>query len=683
MCGIAGIISPDRADISPELLRGMGDVIRHRGPDDSGTWISEGLPSAGLVHRRLSIIDLSSAGHQPMTNEDGSIWLTYNGEIYNHNDLRAELIDRGHRYRSRTDSETIIHAYEEYGDDCMMRFRGMFSFGLWDARRRRLLLVRDRLGIKPMYYAVLPDGGIVFGSEMKAILASGRVSAAVSRTALSEYLLFGYLAAPQTMFGSIASLPPGHMLVWEAGKVTVRPYWELRFNPREGRTDEEMVEAFSAKFDEAVRLRLMSDVPLGVFLSGGLDSSAIAATMNRHVGERLNTFSIGFPAGYYSELPYARAVAEHLGAEHHEVELTADEFINSLPRMVWHEDEPIWTIASVAMYHVSRLASQHVKVVLTGEGSDELFAGYDRYWFGVINDRWSRPYQAVPAPIRRAVDSLLGSGIVPSRIRRMLSHTFLRRDGSPEALVFDNWFGIFTPEMQNEFCSNDVVAAARTVNVYAAHLRHFQNSGSADPLDRMLYVDIKTNLVELLMKQDQMSMATSIESRVPFLDHQLVELAATIPASAKLGRFSGKRLVKQAVRDLLPASIVNRRKMGFPVPFDTWLRQDFGAEVSALLVSERAMSRGWFKPESLRTLVDRHFSGAHDGSRQIWALLTLELWARIFLDGDREWLDDPRTAWQTARSAAASGSSRLATASMVQGHGDTLHGAPSGAAHRL
>jgi asparagine synthase (glutamine-hydrolysing) len=650
MCGIAGIAGRECSTLSSALLERMGDVIAHRGPDDSGIWISpQRTPAVGLVHRRLSIIDLSAAGHQPMTNEDASLWVTYNGEIYNHQDIRAELEAAGHQYRSRSDTETIVHAYEQWGDDCVQRFRGMFAFGLWDGKRRRLLLVRDRLGVKPLYYARLPDGGLVFGSEIKAILASGLVRPVASRAALPEYLLFGYLAGEQTMFEGISTLPPGHMLVWDESGVQVRPYWTLQFRAQAGASEQELSDRFGQVFDEAVRLRLLSDVPLGVFLSGGLDSSAIAAVMNRHVGERLSTFSIGFPAGHYSELPYARMVAEHLGADHHEVVLTADDFINSLPRMVWHEDEPIWTIASVAMYHVSRLAAQHVKVVLSGEGSDELFAGYDRYWFGVMNQRFAGPYGHVPAPLRRGVRWLLSQRALPERARRALSHTFLCREGTPEALHFDNWFGIFTPEQQQAFCTSEAAAAARDADVYAAHLEHFRSSGSDDPLDKMLYVDIKTNLVELLMKQDQMSMATSIESRVPFLDHRLVEFAATIPSSAKLGRFSGKRLVKHAVRDLLPDAIINRRKQGFPVPFDAWLRQDFAGHVQALLLSDAALGRGWFKPDAMRHLVRAHASGAANASRQLWALLTLELWARIFLDGDTEWVDAPRDAWSRVR----------------------------------
>ena len=624
----------------------MGAALRHRGPDDEGVWVNGGSsPAAGLAHQRLSIIDVSSAGHQPMANEDETVWITYNGEIYNHTALRQDLEHAGHVYRSHTDSETIVHSYEEWGDRFMERFDGMFAFALWDSRRRRLVLVRDRLGIKPLYYAPLSGRGIVFASEIKALFAGGKVSSEAADAALPEYLLFGYLSGESTLFKGVYALPPGHMLVWDESGVRTTAYWDVSFSPHSKASAGDLRHTFDHLFDSAVRSHLMSDVPLGVFLSGGLDSSAIAAVMTRHMQGKLKTFSIGFPEGHYSELPYARAVAQHLDAEHHEVVLTSQDFLQSLPRMVWYEDEPIWTIASVAMYHVARLASEHVKVVLTGEGSDELFAGYDRYWCGAVNDRLAPAYARAPGRVRGAVRSALGNTFIPERLRRALSHTFLCRDVAVESMVFDNWFGIFTPEMQRDLCLDELCRSLAATNVYAAHLNAYNSSGSDSIVDRMLYVDIKTNLVELLMKQDRMTMATSLESRVPFLDHRLVEFAGRIPHPANLGHFSGKRLLKDAVRGMLPHSIVSRRKQGFPVPFDTWLRQDFFPQVRSLLLSERALSRRWFKPEQLKTLLDDHHAGRRNHSRQVWALLTLELWAAIFIDNDRIWIDAPAEAW--------------------------------------
>ena len=633
----------------------MGAALSHRGPDDEGVWVAKnGSPSVGFAHRRLSIIDVSSAGHQPMANEDQTVWLTYNGEIYNHLELRRELEQRGHRYQSQTDSETILHAYEEWGEECAARFRGMFAFALWDSRRRRLLLVRDRLGIKPLYYARPDATRLIFASEIKSLFVSGLMRAEVAPAALPEYLLFGYLSGEDTMFRHVRALEPGHLLLWDETGVVVRPYWDLSFTPDQSASETDLQHRFDELFDVAVHSHMMSDVPLGVFLSGGLDSSAIAAVMTRHASERLKTFSVGFPPGHYSELPFARAVAQHLGAEHHEVVLTPQQFLCSLPRMIWHEDEPIWTIASVAMYHVAKLASEHVKVVLTGEGSDELFAGYDRYWCGLLNDRASPAYGRVPGAVRNAVRSALNQGVIPERIRRALSHTFLCRDLNVEALVFDNWFGIFTPSMQMDLGSEELRRSLAGADIYGAHLKQYESSGSESIVDRMLYVDIKTNLVELLMKQDRMTMATSIESRVPFLDHPLVEFAARTPHVANLGHFSGKRLLKRAARGLLPASIISRRKQGFPVPFDTWLRTDFFGAVRNLLLADRALSRRWFQPDKLESLLDAHGSRRQNYSRQVWALLTLELWAQIFLDGECLWLESPEEAW--AQVSADSGS---------------------------
>ncbi len=635
MCGICGIVTSDGQVVSRDVLETMADTIRHRGPDDSGTWTHVGQSAAiGLAHRRLSIVDLSSAGHQPMCNEDGTIWLSYNGEIYNHLDLRRELEQAGHRYRSHTDSETIIHAYEQWGEACVERFRGMFAFALWDARQERLLLVRDRLGIKPLYYAT-PSRGLVFGSEIKALLASGRVPARAALANIPEQLAFGYLAGAGTLFAGVSKLQPGHMLSWHRGQVDLRPYWQLRFAPDTSSSPDDLTRRFRQLFERSVEMRLMSDVPLGVFLSGGLDSSAIAAVMGRLVQGRLKTFSVGFEQEYYSELPHARLVANHIGAEHREVILTADLFEEALPHLIWHEDEPLWGTASVALYFVSKLAAQDVKVVLTGEGSDELFAGYDRYWMTQLNVGLHRMLARLPAAARRGLRGLLLNGPWPERIRRALGHTAVAYDRVPEGLVFDNWLGIFPPVAQQRLLGPALKPLLDSVDVYATHRAAFEGCASHDVVDRMLQADIATNLVELLMKQDQMSMATSIESRVPFLDHKLVEFAATVPASRKVRGTSGKHIVKEALSDYLPESIRNRKKMGFPVPYESWLRERFAPSIEALLLSERALDRGWWQREPVRAMFESHHRGTENLSRQIWALWGLEVWARIFLDGER------------------------------------------------
>ena len=636
MCGICGIVSTDTALANADAVSRMAAVLHHRGPDDGGTWeLRGGRDGVAFGHRRLSIIDLSHAGHQPMTNEDGSIWLSYNGEIYNHADVRRELEPRGHEYRSHTDTETILHAYEEWGDRCVERFRGMFAFALWDGPRRRLLLVRDRLGVKPVYYALV-GSTLVFASEIKAILETGLVQPRPARGALSEYLLFGYRAGEDTMFEGVHRLLPGHLLVWEAGRVRTERYWSLRFEPDTRTPVEELKAEFRRLFEESVRLRLMADVPLGVFLSGGLDSSAIAVAMSRLVREPINTFSVGYESKYYSELSYAREVAKQVGASHHEVVLTAEAFLEALPRLVWYEDEPLWGTASVALYFVSKLASERVKVVLTGEGSDELFAGYDRYWMTALNAGPLRLYRTLPRAARRQIRQwLVTGGPLPERVRRGLGHTFIGHDSLPDGLFFDNWFGLFSPEWQRQLAGPRLVADLETTDPYDHHRRIF-NDGPADGVvDQMLYSDIHTNLVELLMKQDQMSMATSIESRVPFLDHKLVEFAAKVPSSYKVKGFSGKHLVKEALAGYLPDSILHRKKMGFPVPYEEWLRERFWPDIERTLLSEAAADRGWFRVEAIRSLLDEHRTGRANHARQIWTLWGLELWAGIFLDGQR------------------------------------------------
>lgn len=643
MCGISGIIRTDGVRVDTASVERMTMAIRHRGPDDAGVWTNEtDSPSVGLGHRRLSIIDLSAAGHQPMTNEDGSLWLTYNGEIYNHAELRQELEARGHRYRSHTDSETILHAYEEWGDRFMERFRGMFAFGLWDSKRRRLLLVRDRLGVKPLYYAQLGQA-LVFGSEIKAVLESGLMRAQPADGAISEYLAFGYLAGEGTLFKGIQKLPPGHMLVWENGVSRVHQYWDVRFKPDLETSEADLRGRFVDLFEQSVKMRLMSDVPLGVFLSGGLDSSAIAAVMSRHVSGRLKTFSVGYESQYYSEFSFAREVADHIGSDHHEVVLTADAFAEALPRLVWHEDEPLWAPPSAALYFVSELASREVKVVLTGEGSDELFAGYDRYWMTALNARALGAYQWLPATARRALRAAAIHGPLPERARRALSHTFLNYDTLPDGLFLDNWFGVFSPAWQRSIAGPALLRDLDAGDIYASHRKAYADSGAEEIVDRLLYTDIKTNLVELLMKQDQMSMATSIETRVPFLDHKLVEFAARVPARMKIKGFSGKHLVKEALTEYLPASIRHRPKKGFPIPYESWLREQFAPRIESMLLEPRALDRGWIQPDAIRALFAEHRGGRRNLSRQIWSLWGLELWARMFLDGERPSLERPET----------------------------------------
>jgi len=633
MCGICGIVSHDERRVSTERIERMSSVIRHRGPDDSGVWLGRaGDGAIGLGHRRLSIIDLTAAGHQPMTNEDGSMWLSYNGEIYNHVDIRRELEAKGHRYRSHTDSETIIHAHEEWGDAAVHRFRGMFAYALWNCLQQRLTIVRDRLGVKPLYYATI-DRTLIFGSEIKAILASGLLPVAEDPSVLPELLAFGFLAGTETMFQGVKRLPPGHMLTWQDGHIQISRYWDVRFEPKPGADEAQQQEQLADLFQESVRLRLMSDVPLGVFLSGGLDSSAIAAVAATLVDQPLKTFSVGFESQYYSEFTHARDVARHVGAEHHEVVLTGQAFFDAVPRLTWYEDEPIWGAASVALFAVSELARRHVTVVLTGEGSDELFAGYDRYWVTALNARILRWYRFLPQSSRDLLRRGLSSNLVPERLRRSLHHTVVAYESMPDGLIFDNWFGVVSPALQRQIAGPILTRALDASDAYASRRGIFSATQGKDIVDRFLEFDVKTSLVELLMKQDQMSMATSIESRVPFLDHKLVEFAATVPSRFKIRDFSGKKIVKEAFRRVLPSSITDRRKMGFPVPWEQWLREPFMDVVAATLLDEPARARGWFDPSAMSALIDAHKQRRQNHSRQLWTLWSLELWARAFLDG--------------------------------------------------
>jgi asparagine synthase (glutamine-hydrolysing) len=631
MCGIAGIVAADRlrAEEVAALPR-MRDVLAHRGPDAAGAWHDE---RAALGHRRLSIVDLA-AGGQPMANEDGSVWVVYNGEIYNHAELRPELEAAGHRYSTRSDTEAIIHAYEQWGDDCVHRFRGMFAFALWDQPRRRLLLARDRLGVKPLYWTLHRDR-LLFGSEIKALLESGLLERRANQAAIPELLGTRSLAGEETLFAGIRKLLPGHVLVFEGGRVAVSQYWDIPVRDR-GRTavrNASWVQEFRERLEQSVRLRLMADVPLGMFLSGGLDSSAIAAIMARQVDRPIQTFSVAFRERAFSELDYSREVARAIRADAHEVVIGASEFFEALPRLVWHEDEPVAHPSSVPLYFVSQLARQHVKVVLTGEGSDELLAGYGRYPRALVNWKLGGIYARVMPDALRDWFSSWVVPYVPGRIGRYARRSFLAMEHSPEAAFFDNFAAIRLRDQQH-LLAETFASHATAARVYSESRRYFDRHPEAPVLSRVLYADLKTYLVELLMKQDQMSMAASIESRVPFLDHHLVEYAADLPIEWKLSGLTTKRVLREAARDLLPASVLNRSKMGFPVPFALWTRGPWHGLVRDVLLDSRARNRGLTDPAAVRTLLDDHVTGKRDGADALWSLLNLELWYRTWIDGE-------------------------------------------------
>ena len=630
MCGIAGIVRFNPRDVVEEArLKRMRDVLRHRGPDGEGLWIDGPV---GLAHRRLAIVDVAG-GLQPMAGEDDRVWITYNGEIYNHAALRPGLEAKGHRYQTRSDTETIVHLYEEEADRCVESLQGMFAFALWDRREQRLLLARDRLGIKPLYYSVT-DRELLFASEIKAILAVTPERPALNHTALPELLATRYLAGDETFFQGIRKLPPGHVLTWSlASGPQRRRYWSLPTETDDSPARfEQRAEDLRGRLEATVRSHLMSDVPLGLFLSGGLDSSGLAALMAPMASDRIQTFSVGFDDAASNELPFARLAARAVGAQHHEVVLSPDDFFGSLPRLIWHEDEPIAFPSSIALNFVSQLARPHVKVVLTGEGADELFLGYNWYRLTAWNEQLGRRYRAWTPPalrhgVRHAVSAL------PRQLRRYASRSFLALDPGVRAVCYEN-FSVFSETWRRSLLDRQLVEAT---DPYREQLRCFdEHPGST--LDRMSHADLQTYLVELLMKQDQMSMAASIESRVPFLDHELVEHVVKTPAQFKIRGLTTKAILREALRDRVPREILQRRKLGFPVPFGRWARERFAPLVRDTILGPRALARGMFAREPLERLVSEHAAGTANHADRLWVLLNLEIWQRIFLDGE-----DPAT----------------------------------------
>jgi asparagine synthase (glutamine-hydrolysing) len=625
MCGIAGILTFDpRARVDEDRLRLMRDALTHRGPDAAGLHLDG---PAGLGHRRLSIVDVAG-GHQPMTNEDQSVWIVFNGEIYNHAPLRAALERHGHRYRTRSDTETILHLYEELGDAAIERLQGMFALAIWDRTRQRLLLARDRLGIKPLYYAQCAHE-LLFASEIKALLAAG-VRPALNAAVVPEFLATRFVSGAETFFQGVRKLLPGRVACWSAdGTSRERRYWSLPADvDPEPASFAERARDLRERLAGAVRSHLMSDVPLGLFLSGGIDSSGLAGLMAPMLDEPLRTFAVGFHEDEANELRYARLAARSAGARHHEVVVSGGEFFAALPRLVWHEDEPIAFPSSVPLYFVARLAREHVKVVLTGEGADELFLGYNRYRVTAWNDRLGRLYAgAVPDRVRAGLGRCIGA--LPAPARRYADRSFLALAPGPRALFFDN-FSVFPDRLRARVLRPEV--DARRGDPYGEGLRYYAGARGGT-LERMAAADLQTYLVELLMKQDQMSMAASVESRVPFLDHVLVEHAMRMPPSCKLRGWRTKAVLRAALSDVVPPPILTRRKMGFPVPVGRWLRGPFWPLVEDLVLGPRAAARGLFHAGAIRQLAAEHRGGVEHGDR-LWLLVNLELWQRVFLDGE-------------------------------------------------
>jgi asparagine synthase (glutamine-hydrolysing) len=630
MCGINGIAFSPRSgrQVNEARLIAMRDILVHRGPDDGGVYIDRNV---GLGHRRLSIVDVAH-GAQPMFNADRSCTIVYNGEVYNHGDKRKELNQKGHEFQNNSDTETILHLYEEYGSGCVEHLRGMFAFAIWDKQRQELFIARDRFGVKPLYYVHDQDGSLYFASEIKSLIEAGAIKPELNFDVLPDQLANHGTSGDETLFAGVKRLLPGHTLTWCDGRIDIREFWDITFEPKHSaRSDGEYVEEWRDLFRESVRLRLMADVPLGMFLSGGIDSSAIAAMMSTMVSEPIKTFSVGFTEREANELEYARLVANSLGTDHREVIVTPTEFFDALPKLVWHEDEPIGFIASVPLYFVSKLAQQHVKVVLTGEGADETLAGYGRYAKALKLLTYGGRYEAATTPfLRAAVRS--GVATLPNSLTRKLDRTFLTRDSDIEHLFLDN-FAVFPKRMQAEMFTSTTRSRIFDERPFATQNNLLERTDAADVLDKLLYADTKTYLHELLMKQDQMSMAASIESRVPFLDHKLAEFKARMPREMKLRGGTTKWILREAIKGTLPPEILSRPKMGFPVPVGRWFRSEFKHVVNDCVLGPRARERGIFDAAFVRQLVAAHNAGENHDER-LWSLVNFEIWQRQFIDGE-------------------------------------------------
>jgi asparagine synthase (glutamine-hydrolysing) len=626
VCGIAGRINyVSERPVSAALVQGMCDLIAHRGPDGSGVWTRG---HAGLGHRRLAIIDLSEAGAQPMSTSDGQIWLTFNGEIYNFLELRSELEARGHRFQSHTDSEVILYAYREYGVECISRLRGMFAFAIWDEPRRRLLVARDRLGKKPLFYTTDSDG-LAFASEPKAFLADRSFVPAPNAQALSAYLTYQYVPAPMSAFAGVHKLPPAHYLLVEDGRVTVQRYWKLSYATKGNLTEGEAVEELRSRLREAVRIRLVSDVPLGAFLSGGIDSGAIVALMSELGAAPVRTFSIGFQEKEYDELEYARLVAKRYETQHEEFVVRPDA-LEILPRLVWHYNEPFADSSAIPTFLLSELTRRYVTVALNGDAGDENFAGYERYRANVLASR----FDEIPPVLRRPLDLVArmvpASGTSKSVMSR--GKRFLEALGEGRERRYVRWMSHFQPLLKSELCRAEFqeVAGGDASDIL---LRSYAESDAPDFVDATLDVDVNNYLPDdLLVKVDIATMAHGLEGRSPLLDHHLMEFAASLPSGLKMNGAIKKYILKEAVKPLLPKEIIERPKMGFGVPLDHWFRHELKDLAYDVLLSDSLRQRGYFHEHVIRRLLDEHTRGVRSWHYQLWNLLMFESWHRMFID---------------------------------------------------
>jgi asparagine synthase (glutamine-hydrolysing) len=623
MCGISGIFEFDQTcAVERETVHRMNESLRHRGPDDEGIFLGRGI---GLGHRRLSIIDVAG-GHQPISNEDGTIWVLLNGEIYNYSELSADLLSRGHRFATSSDTEAIVHLYEEYGEECFAKLRGMFAIAIWDGNKRRLLLARDRIGKKPLYYFV-DRNRLIFGSELKAILAANGSPQAIDPLAVCDYFSFSYIPAPKTIYKNVRKLRPAHYLVVSAAGVRETEYWKLSFAKIQNHTEADWCEIIRQQLCEATRVRLMSEVPLGAFLSGGVDSSSIVAMMSRLMDRPVTTCSIGFSAQKYDESAFARQVATQFHSDHHEdrVEVQA---LDVLDKLAWHYDEPFADSSAVPTYYVSKIARRQVTVALGGDGGDENFAGYRRYVFDRMENRMR---SLVPQPVRRAVFGPLGRlypGLAwaPRPLRAKATLQSLSR--SPLEGYF-NSISVFRPDEKSRLFTRDFRQQLADYDSVDVLRQYYDAADTTDPLSRIQYVDIKTYLPDdILTKVDRASMAVSLELRAPILDHRFMELVAAIPSNLKLHGRTGKYIFKRAMEPLLPSDILYRPKQGFAIPLDQWFRGELKELAYDLVIANN--QDGILDGNYLSQIWKQHQAGTFDRSAYLWTVLMFRKWQQVF-----------------------------------------------------
>ena len=627
MCGITGFVNADQAAVDRSVLERMNMAIAHRGPDDDGFFLNE---NAGLAMRRLSIIDVAG-GHQPIHNSDKTKSIVFNGEIYNYQELRDDLETRGHKFYTKSDTETVIHLYDEYGINCLQHLRGMFAFAIWDSTEKSLFLARDRVGKKPLLYSHQENGDLIFGSEFQAVLQHPAVSREVDHEAIDNYLSYLCVPAPLTAFKQIRKLEPGHWLRWKDGQIETRRYWQPDFSKKIKISEEDAILETTRILRESTRLRMISEVPLGAFLSGGVDSSAVVALMAQESSTPVKTFSIGFEEQDFSELKYAKRVAEHVGAEYHEF-IVRPNALDVIPTLVEHYGEPYADSSAIPTYYVAKETRKHVTVALNGDGGDESFAGYERY----SAMRIAEAYAKIPAALRKAlieapVNLLPTSELKRSRFRD--AKRFLQAANLPRTERYFRWVSTFYGDAKNELYTTDFAASLSGRKAASLLDQWFAAANGTGTLDATLLADQMTYLPnDLLVKVDIATMANSLEARSPFLDHNLIEFAASLPESMKMKGLGTKTLLKKVAARLVPKEVIYRRKMGFGVPIGSWFRGEMKDFVRGVLLSEKSLKRGVVKPEILERYVNEHTTGERDHSFQLWTLLMLELWFQRFID---------------------------------------------------